>query len=73
MFPDEKMLIQNHILLHAIHKSIYLDILKDKSRLEREKQILKEIKATDYVRSWEIVEERGHENIINEFKERCGI
>lgn len=37
LFPTEERLVRNHnIFVHAVHQYIYLDVLKDRSRLERE-------------------------------------
>ena len=55
----------SHILLHAVHKEIYLRLF-DEKRLKRD--IKKCQKYKDYKRSWEIVEKEDYENIINEFR-----
>lgn len=60
-----------HIPVHAIHKAIYLDILKAPERLERELHSLENEKGwdtTDYLKSWEYVEEHGYEIIIQKLK-----
>lgn len=64
-YPREEFDTVIHIIVHAIHKKIILEVF-DKKRLE------KEIAANSfypaYKRSWEIVNEKGEESIINEFK-----
>lgn len=57
-----------HIPVHAVHKAIYLDVLKQPKRLEREKQALKKNDATDYLKSWEYVDRYGHEEIIEKLR-----
>lgn len=64
-YKTESVVTNNHIFLHAVHKVIYLKFF-NKSRLNRDIKDSK--KFPDYKRSWDIVEEEGHENIINQFK-----
>lgn len=67
MFPEIKeQKIRNHIVLHAIHKELLLSILKDKGELDR--IVAFNQKFEQYKKAWDIVDERGHESIINEFK-----
>ena len=68
MFPGERMTVRNHVLVHAVHKHIYLDILKSPKRLKND--IKTSSKFPDYKRSWDIVEERGYLVIIADFKSR---
>ncbi len=64
---DNKAL--NHILVHAVHKAIYLDILKSPKRLKFD--IEKCQKWPSYKLAWEIVEKKGYKNIISDFKKYC--
>ncbi len=66
-YRKESRLTKNHILLHAIHSRLMLDLFGEK-RLKRE--IKNSQKFPDYKRSWDIVEKEGYENIIKEFKKR---
>lgn len=66
IYAGETVLTKNHIIVHAVHKEIYLTIF-DKKRLETD--IKESGLSKDYARSWEIVEKEGHKNIINKFKE----
>ena len=66
-YKSETILTKNHILLHAVHWQLYLD-LYNKNRLEKEIKISGSY--PDYKKSWEIVKREGYENIINEFKKR---
>lgn len=55
-----------HILVHAIHKEIYLNVLKRPDRLEHD---LKNAQNwPSYKMAWDIVERDGHMNIIEKFK-----
>jgi hypothetical protein len=54
-----------HVLVHAVHSHIYLNVF-NKRRLTD--NIRKDQNASDYARSWQIVQEEGHENIIKKFK-----
>jgi len=42
-----------HIPVHAVHKAIYLDVLKDPKRLERDIANNKQYEATDYIAAWD--------------------
>ena len=66
MFPDEKATTQNHIIVHAILKYVYLDILKNEKRLEN--NIKHSERTVDYKKAWEIVEEEGYLNLIEKLK-----
>lgn len=63
---NETNLTKNHIIVHAIHKKIYLELFnEDRLKLD----IKTSQNDVDYARSWEIVEKEGYENIIKKFKE----
>ncbi len=64
-YKKESPLTRRHILLHAVHKELYLKLL-GKSRLNRN---LKKSVKKSYKRAWEIVENEGYENIIKKFRE----
>lgn len=66
-YKKESRLTKNHILLHAVHWQLYLN-LYNKSRLERNMKSDEE--HTDYKRSWEIVQREGYKKIISDFRER---
>jgi hypothetical protein len=57
---------RNHVLVHAIHKAIYLDVLNQPERLQLD--INKCQKAPGYADAWNIVEKRGYKELIEEFK-----
>ncbi|MHB0978277.1 MAG: hypothetical protein ACYC1K_02655 [Minisyncoccota bacterium] len=66
-YLNESDLVRNHILLHALLKYIYLDILNEPERLSKNVSRSKAHSTSDYIRTWEIVEIEGYMNIINEF------
>lgn len=66
MFPDKKQITRNHILVHAVHKYLFLEILKSKSRLERDIEWSQKFPA--YKESWDFVEKKGYKEIIREFR-----
>ncbi|MBU4536465.1 hypothetical protein KJ603_00290 [Patescibacteria group bacterium] len=68
MFPNEKATTQSHIVVHAILKYVYLDVLKDKKRLEKDRNKSKNHSTNEYNRAWEIVEEQGYLNLIEKLK-----
>ncbi len=58
--------VLSHILVHAVLKEIYLNVLKQPDRLARD--IEKCQKWPSYKKAWEIVERDGHEKIIEGFR-----
>lgn len=67
MFPEAiDRTSLNHVLVHAVHKQIYLDTLNTPERFERD---LKRCgKWPSYNDAWNIVEKEGYLNIIERFK-----
>ncbi len=63
----EPRLTRNHVLVHAAHQDIYLNVLKDPKRLAD--NIKKSERDAAYKKAWEIVEKCGYRNIIDEFKD----
>lgn len=60
---DQKVYV--HVFVHAFHKAIYLDILRDEKRLQRD---IETSAAPAYQEAWNIVEERGYKELMSEFK-----
>ncbi|HMS23682.1 MAG TPA: hypothetical protein PKB09_02650 [Candidatus Saccharibacteria bacterium] len=58
-----------HIPVHAIHQYVMVDVLKEPSRLERERSFTKKNNNQAYVRAWEYVDEHGYKEIIEELKQ----
>lgn len=65
-YPGEVEKVNTHIVLHAIHKQIYLEVLKSPERFEL--NLRRSSKAPAYMRAWEIVNLEGYQRIIDEFK-----
>lgn len=68
MFPDETNTVRNHVVVHSVLKYIYLDILKDERRLEKNITNSGKHDTNDYFRAWEIVKKDGYLEIIKKFK-----
>ena len=65
-YPKESTISKDHVLLNAVHKKIYFELL-DNKRFERDVENSRA--SNSYKRSWEIVEDLGHEEIIKKFRE----
>ena len=57
-----------HIPVHAVHKAIYLDILKEPKRLKRDIVENNKYNATDYINAWDYVEKHGYKEIIKQLQ-----
>lgn len=57
-----------HIPVHAIHKAIYLDTLKDPKRLKRDIARCTQNQAIDYIAAWDYVEQHNYKEIITMLK-----
>jgi len=57
-----------HIPVHAVHKAIYLDVLKEPERLMRDIATCRNRNATDYLTAWDYVEQYGYKAIIEQLK-----
>lgn len=58
-----------HIPVHAVHKAIYLDTLKEPKRLKRDIENNKKYDATDYIGAWDYVEQHGYKDIIEQLRQ----
>lgn len=67
LFPNENQSVKNHVVLHAILKHMYINILKDENRLKRNLEVSKNHSMNDYSRAWEIVDTVGYEKILEMF------
>jgi hypothetical protein len=52
-----------HIPVHSVHKAIYLDVLKEKSRLLRDINSCRKHGHKDYVQAWDYVEKHDYKKI----------
>lgn len=57
-----------HIPVHAVHKAIYLDVLKEPERLKRDVAENNKHNAADYIGAWDYVEKHGYKEIIKKLK-----
>lgn len=64
-YKNESVITKNHIIVHAIHKYLYLKFFGVK-RLNLD--IKSCSRRIDYNRSWNIVQSEGYENLIKEFR-----
>lgn len=71
MFPNETETTRNHVITYSVLKYIYLDVLKDQSRLERNKEKSRKHSTNDYIRAWEIIEKEGYLNLIDSIKRKA--
>ena len=67
-YVNESPVTKKHIIVHAVLKYIYLDILKQPYRLDRDLLSSKKHSTDDYSKAWEIVEQDGYRQIISDFK-----
>ena len=65
-YPNETVIVANHILVHAIMRYLYIDVLRAPERLARD--IDKSQKYPSYRRAWEIVGAEGYKKIISSFR-----
>jgi hypothetical protein len=69
LFGEHERLTLVHIPLHAIHKYIYLDVLKAPERLEREISFLGNFPTGGaYIQAWEYVNGRDYREIVDEIR-----
>lgn len=57
-----------HIPVHATQKAIFIEILKQPSRAKRDFEKMKELKAKDYISSWQYVEKNDYRDLIKRVK-----
>lgn len=58
-----------HIPVHAVHKAIYVDVLKEPKRLDRDRKSDIQHDATEYVKSWQYVDNNDYKEIIEKLKQ----
>jgi hypothetical protein len=63
-FKEETMTVQNHVVLFAILKKFYLEVLNDEIGLKRIYDKSSDEKNKEYRRAWDIVDEIGVEFLI---------
>lgn len=65
---DHDRMVLAHIPVHAVHKKIYSEVLRDESRLLRDLEHSRKSNSDAYVKSWGYVDEHGAESIIEKLK-----
>lgn len=68
--PNETESTAKHVIVHALLKYIFADILRHNEVIEESIARAKKHSTNDYSRAWEIVEEMGHLNLIESFKQK---
>lgn len=68
-FPKESRVTRNHIIVHAVLKKVYLEILKEPERLGANMTRSKKHSSTDYTRAWDIVDKQGADYLLKKFKQ----
>ena len=69
LFGNHERVTLVHIPLHALHKYLYLDVLKAPERLERELNVLRNIQAAGaYLQAWNYVNEHDYREMIDEIR-----
>ena len=66
MFRGKSLATRNHILVHATLKYLWLEVLKEDYRLERDIMVCQ--KYSSYKAAWQYVEKEGYDEIIQNFK-----
>lgn len=56
------------MVAQAVHKAVYLDVLKAPERLKRDIEGCKAVDAVNHIRAWEYIEEHGYKEIIEKLK-----
>jgi hypothetical protein len=56
--------------VHAVHKYIYLDVLHEESRLERDQKWYENDSSSPYFQSWRYVDGHDYKEIISQLKEQ---
>ncbi len=66
IYPTDDDSTRNHIWVHAGLKYVYIDILKEPNRLQRDIEECQ--KWASYAKSWGVVEKIGYKELIEKFK-----
>ncbi|MDR3558227.1 MAG: hypothetical protein P4L61_01715 [Candidatus Pacebacteria bacterium] len=70
-YKIENKIVSSHVLIYAILKSVYFDILNEPERFERNMQSLSEYDSDSnaaYKEAWNIVNKIGYKEIIKGFR-----
>lgn len=71
MFPDATLsnATRSVILVHAVQELIFRDVLDMPEPLSRQMENAQ--KYPDYATSWDIVQQRGYKDLLEDFRQRC--
>lgn len=64
LFGEHDFNVLVHIPVHAVCKFIWLDVLKEPQRYEREIATLRNLHLTDYLQAWEYVDKHDYKEIL---------
>lgn len=67
-YEKETDTTKGHVIVHAITKYIYLDVLNEPIRLEMDLEKSKKHSTNEYEISWGIVDKEDYKKIISDFK-----
>jgi len=65
---NESDTTKSHIIVHAVLKYIYLDVLNEPIRLKTSLLAAQNHSTDEYLRAWKIVEKIGYRKIISDFR-----
>lgn len=69
LFGEHEQVTLVHIPLHALHKYLYLDVLKAPERLEREISFLRNSQTGGaYLQAWEYVNKQDYRGMVDEMR-----
>jgi len=68
IFIKESRLCSDHVMVHAVMEALYKDILNKPEEIEEDIKMCKDMPA--YKKAWEIVREKGYENILEVLKNK---
>jgi hypothetical protein len=66
-YPNETQITKTHIPLHAIHSYLYHTFYTEERR-QRDIQRAKKKNAVNYIRAWEIVEQKAYRTIMEDLR-----
>lgn len=69
--PEMSQVTRNHVLVHATHKFLLLDVLGYYNHFEHEVKRCND--APDYKASWDFVKQFGYLNLIRQFRELANL
>ncbi|MEK7535886.1 MAG: hypothetical protein AAB590_02650 [Patescibacteria group bacterium] len=68
LYPNETKLTQDHLIVHATLKCIYLDTLEQQDRFKKNLKRSSQASMNDYYVAWEIINQLDHKQFISDYK-----